>query len=230
MNALAKGALARRLPLLAQPWPERASANRKREPHGETSQYKTCWNARTSAAQQVVVMNAENGTMAGPRRLNPLVAGAAAAVMVFSLLGIAAITGLLPRALSQKSADVAPGAVSEAKPVTCPSCGTVESIRPVEVRGDATGLGVVAGGLTGAVVGHQMGNGRGNTAMTVIGAAGGAFAGNEIEKNMKKHVVYRVTVRMDDGSFRTLSQASVPAFAPGDKVRVVQGALHASKS
>jgi hypothetical protein len=38
--------------------------------------------------------------------------------------------------------------------------------------------------------------------------------------------VYRVTVRMDDGSFRTVSQSAVPAFAVGDKVRVMQGALH----
>jgi outer membrane lipoprotein SlyB len=174
-------------------------------------------------------MNAENGTMASPRRLNPLIAGAAVAVMVFSMLGIGAITGLLPSALSNKGADVAPAA-AEAKAPACPSCGTVESIRSIEVHGDATGLGAVAGGLTGAVVGHQMGNGRGNTAMTVIGAAGGAYAGNEIEKNVKKHLVYRVTVKMDDGSFRTVSQATAPAFAVGDKVRLVQGALRASKS
>jgi outer membrane lipoprotein SlyB len=176
-------------------------------------------------------MNAENGTISSPRRLNPLVAGAAVAVMVFSLVGIAAITGMLPRAMSQKSADVAPGAADPAhKAAACAVCGTVDSIRPVEVRGDATGLGAVAGGVTGAVVGHQLGNGRGNTAMTVIGAAGGAYAGNEIEKNVNKRVVYRVTVRMDDGSFRTVSQATAPAFAVGDKVRVVQGTLRAEKS
>jgi outer membrane lipoprotein SlyB len=174
-------------------------------------------------------MNAENGTIASPRRVNPLVAGAAVTVMAFSVLGIAAITGLLPGALSQKAADMAPGALTDHQSAACPSCGTVESIRSVEVRGDATGLGAVAGGLTGAVVGHQMGNGRGNTAMTVIGAAGGAYAGNEIEKNVNKRVAYRVTVRMDDGSFRTVSEATAPAFAVGDKVRVVQGALRAPK-
>ena len=174
-------------------------------------------------------MNPENGTMGTARRLNPLVAGAAVAVMLFSVLGIAAITGMLPGAISQKGADVSRGPV-DPRAAVCPSCGTVESIRPVEVHGEATGLGAVAGGVTGAVVGHQMGNGHGNTAMTVLGAAGGAYAGNEIEKNVKKHVVYRVTVRMDDGSFRTVSQAAAPAFAIGDKVRVVQGALRAVKS
>jgi hypothetical protein len=32
-------------------------------------------------------------------------------------------------------------------------------------------------------------------------------------------------VRMDDGSFRTVSLSSPPAFAVGDKVRVVEGKL-----
>jgi outer membrane lipoprotein SlyB len=173
-------------------------------------------------------MSAGDGTMGSGRRLHPLVAGAAVTVMVFSALGVAAITGILPGALSQKGADMTPGPV-DSKPVACSTCGKIDSIRPIEVRGEGTGLGAVAGGVTGAVVGHQLGNGRGNTAMTVLGAAGGAYAGNEIEKNVKTHVVYRVTVRMDDGSFRTVSQASAPAFAIGDKVRVVQGALRAAK-
>ena len=61
--------------------------------------------------------------------------------------------------------------------------------------------------------------------MTILGAAGGALAGNEIEKNVKKHYSYRVTVRMDDGSFRTLSQSSAPAVAVGERVRVVNGTV-----
>lgn len=95
----------------------------------------------------------------------------------------------------------------------------------VELKGDASGLGAVAGGVTGAVIGNQMGSGRGNTAMTVIGAAGGAFAGHEIEKNVKKRQAWRVTVRMDDGSYRTLSQSQPPVFAVGAKVRVSDGTL-----
>src|SRR4051812_11497327 len=109
-------------------------------------------------------MSAENGTMQGPRRLNPLIAGAAVAVMLFSLVGIGAITGMLPGALSQKGVDIGAGAPADSKAAACAVCGTVDSIRPVEVSGEATGLGAVAGGLTGAVVGHQVGNGRGNAA------------------------------------------------------------------
>ncbi len=174
-------------------------------------------------------------------RMNPLVAGAAVSVIVASMVGVAAMTGMLPSANSQKQeagsgAAVAPESsasrLSEARrerarqfAQSCASCGTVESVRTVEVRGEGTGLGAVAGGVTGAVIGNQMGSGRGNTAMTVLGAAGGAFAGNEIEKNVKKHYTYRITVRMEDGTFRTVSQSQPPAVAVGDKVRVADGVV-----
>jgi outer membrane lipoprotein SlyB len=174
------------------------------------------------------------------RKIHPLVLGAAASVMVVSLVGAAAISGLLPNARSdktdvsaQRSAPAADGAQHTAPgnlatrdgSDACASCGTVESIRAVELRGDASGLGAAAGGVTGAVVGNQFGRGNGNTAMTILGAAGGAVAGNEIEKNMKKHYSYRVTVRMDDGSFRTISQSTMPTVVVGGRVRIANGTL-----
>ena len=175
----------------------------------------------------------------GFKKTHPLMLGAAASVMLVSLLGAAAIGGLLPNARSdknalpvQKSAAVAagvqrpaPGPTLADRSGTCASCGTVEAIRAVELKGDASGLGAVAGGVTGAVVGNQIGRGHGNTAMTILGAAGGALAGNEIEKNVKKRYSYRVTVRMDDGTFRTVSQSSSPAVTVGERVRIANGVV-----
>jgi hypothetical protein len=40
-----------------------------------------------------------------------------------------------------------------------------------------------------------------------------------------RRTLYRVTVRMDDGSYRTLSQASPPAVAVGEAVRITDGAV-----
>jgi hypothetical protein len=40
-----------------------------------------------------------------------------------------------------------------------------------------------------------------------------------------KRTVYRVTVRMDDGSYRTLSQAAPPSVAVGEAVRISDGAV-----
>jgi len=93
----------------------------------------------------------------------------------------------------------------------CADCGVVESVRSVQKKGDGTGLGAVAGGVVGGALGNQMGKGSGRSAMTVLGAVGGGFAGHEIEKRARSEVVYEVRVRMDDGRMRTLQQRSVPA-------------------
>lgn len=50
------------------------------------------------------------------------------------------------------------------------------------------------------------------------GAVAGGYAGNEVEKNVKKHTLYKTTVKLDDGSVHeyTVSQQ----FAVGAKVNV----------
>lgn len=117
--------------------------------------------------------------------------------------------------LASTSAKPAPAVVARAN--VCRSCGTVESVvavkKPGKVNGvnvgNATiGLGTVAGGVLGGLLGNQVGGGNGKTAMTVIGAAGGAYAGNQIEQNMNSVTVYNVRVRMDDGSYRTVEVGS----------------------
>ena len=107
----------------------------------------------------------------------------------------------------------------------CTNCGVIESIRVAQVKGQGSGLGAVAGGVAGGLLGNQIGHGTGRTVATIAGAAGGAYAGNEIEKHAKKHSVYRVTLRMDDGSLRTVSQREQPAYAVGDRVRVSNGRI-----
>ena len=109
-----------------------------------------------------------------------------------------------------------PAVVAQApapKAAVCGNCGTVEAVTAVQRQGQVNGvavgnttvgLGTVAGGVIGGLLGNQVGGGSGKTAMTVLGAAGGAFAGNKIEQNMKKVTVYQVRVRMNDGSTRNV--------------------------
>jgi outer membrane lipoprotein SlyB len=92
-------------------------------------------------------------------------------------------------------------------------------------------VGAVAGGVAGAVLGNQVGNGNGKTVATILGAIGGGFAGNAIEKNMKKETVYQVSVRMDDGSRRTVEVAQPPAVGSkvtvdGSSIRSNEGAVY----
>ncbi len=102
----------------------------------------------------------------------------------------------------------------------CTNCGTVESVRQVELEGQGTGLGAVAGGVAGGLLGNQFGSGKGKTAMTVLGAVGGGLAGNQVEKKARSETAYRVSVRMQDGSVGTFQQSQ--SFAVGTKV-VVDG-------
>ena len=108
----------------------------------------------------------------------------------------------------------------------CASCGVVESVQAVQQKGEGSGLGVAGGAVAGGLLGHQVGGGNGKTAMTVLGAVGGAFAGNEIEKRVRATTVYDVKVRMEDGSVRTFRHAE-PVNA-GTKVQVDGTALRVS--
>jgi outer membrane lipoprotein SlyB len=103
--------------------------------------------------------------------------------------------------------------------------GTVESVKEVTTPGATSGVGAVGGGIAGAVVGNQFGHGTGRSIMTVLGAAGGALAGREIEKQHNATKRWDVTVRMDDGSYHTLSSPSLPYWHAGDRVRLLDGKL-----
>jgi len=106
---------------------------------------------------------------------------------------------------------------------TCNDCGTVQSMRYVEEKGQGSGLGAVAGGVVGGVLGHQIGSGRGNTVATIAGAGVGAYAGNEIEKNRKTKSYWAVTLRMDNGATRSFTYTNKPAVHEGERVKLVDG-------
>jgi len=174
---------------------------------------------------------------------------AAVTVIVFSIVGIATMMGWLPSVQSnsdgpprteavvgreaapappvRRNAADAVNAPTSAAPA-CANCGVIESIRAVETKGEASGLGAVTGGVVGGVLGNQVGGGRGRTVMTVVGAGAGAYAGNEIEKNVKRTTQYQIRVRMENGSYRTFYQQAQPALGIGQKVRATERGLVAA--
>lgn len=107
----------------------------------------------------------------------------------------------------------------------CADCGFIESISVTEGR-EGIGLGAVLGGPSGAIVGNQVGGGGGQTDATIAGAAGGAITGLQIQRRIGNNAdLYRVAVRFDDGSRKTVSMQSKSGFEIGDRVRVVEGSL-----
>jgi outer membrane lipoprotein SlyB len=123
-------------------------------------------------------------------------------------------------------------AVSQAAPdhphsaAACTNCGTVVSTHTYERAAErGSGVGAVGGALLGGILGHQVGSGRGQTLATVAGAAGGAYAGNHVERNMKAQTYTDVRVRMARGGYRTFTEQGGPRFRGGEHVRVANGRL-----
>ncbi len=135
-----------------------------------------------------------------------------------------------PVALPQPVAQPAPAATPQ--PVAqaiCPDCGEVAAVNAIEQKGEGSWIGPVAGGVGGAILGKQVGKGSGNTIMTILGAAGGAWAGHKIEQKVRSTTRWEVVVRMEDGSARTVSFAAAPAGRVGDRVRLNNGTLEAAQ-
>lgn len=117
----------------------------------------------------------------------------------------------------------------------CAVCGAVESVTPVErsTKPAGVGVGAVAGGVLGAVLGNQVGHGNGRAAATVLGAVGGGFAGNAIEKNVRKETVYQVGVRMEDGTHRVVEVTQEPSVGSrvtleGSSIRTSDGITYSA--
>jgi outer membrane lipoprotein SlyB len=110
-------------------------------------------------------------------------------------------------------------------PAICQSCGTIQSVQEISNKGEGTGLGAIAGGVLGGLLGSQIGGGNGKKAMAVVGAAGGAFAGHEVEKRVRGETQYQITVRFDDGNTRTYTETTATQMQSGDRVRLENGRL-----
>jgi outer membrane lipoprotein SlyB len=152
---------------------------------------------------------------ADSKPMNPVVLGVAAAVLIAGLVSLAALGRLVllpksqgsqearqPAARSVDAGDESGHRASRPEPGAttplCATCGTVEAVRLFEVQGgDNAGVAV----------------------------ADNAPAGREIEKQAGRKTVYRVTIRMDDGSYRTISQPVAPGYGSGEKVRIIDGSV-----
>jgi outer membrane lipoprotein SlyB len=127
------------------------------------------------------------------------------------------------RARHQQMADASQQPRAQAR--HCPNCGVVESVNAYQQKGEGGMVGIVGGGVAGALVGSQIGHGGGKTVAEIAGAAGGAYLGNEIEKKVHTTTHYNVVVRMDGGGSQTVSYATQPGFSAGSHVRVENGTL-----
>lgn len=146
----------------------------------------------------------------GFRRIHPLVAVASVAVILFSLLGIAAITGILPTshgsiAPAHAATDEVPQPSAVATKANTAQAQQVASARnprhdaqqvtasntpvhtspehpPAKPAPQNSPVGIGVGAVVGGALGSQVGSGDGKTLATILGAIGGGYIGNEVAK------------------------------------------------
>jgi outer membrane lipoprotein SlyB len=100
---------------------------------------------------------------------------------------------------------------------------TVESVRPVTIdENQSAPLGAIGGGLLGAVAGSAIGGGHGSLLSGVIGGIAGAVAGDQVQDRMEKQRGLEITVRLDNGDLRAITQAADgQMFYAGQRVRLL---------
>jgi hypothetical protein len=110
----------------------------------------------------------------------------------------------------------------------CANCGTIIAIDATDREQQLTSLGMISPGTlagdngtgqSGRVTAQfAIGRGFTNDGMVLLGSAGGvAYARTPSNAPQKR---WQVTVRMDDGTRRSLQQSYQPSLVEGDRVRV----------
>lgn len=103
----------------------------------------------------------------------------------------------------------------------CDTCGTIERIERVRLRGDlqSIGAGAVLGAIIGGVAGSNVGSGDGRTAATAAGAVAGGVVGHQIQKNnSKQRRGHQFDVRLDDGRSAQVTQLEKRDLRVGNRV------------
>ncbi|WP_374453366.1 hypothetical protein [Phenylobacterium sp.] len=100
--------------------------------------------------------------------------------------------------------------------------GTLQSIRPVNIRPGETRLGMGTGAILGGIAGSQIGGG---TAANVAGGVAGAVAGGALGSALQgsqSTAGLELTVELDSGRTIAIVQPGGPNdFRIGDRVRVI---------
>lgn len=140
--------------------------------------------------------------------------------MATMVVGALAMTGC---AYNSSSADVY--TANQAQREQTVRMGTVESVRAVKISsndGQPSGLGAVGGGALGAVAGSAIGGGKGSILTAIAGGIAGAVAGNAVENGVAMRSGVEITVRLDNGDLRAITQSATgEVFRAGERVRLL---------
>lgn len=100
--------------------------------------------------------------------------------------------------------------------------GVIEQITPTQINKEHhAGVGAVVGGVAGVGLGSLIGAGTGRDVAMVLGALGGAVAGNQMQKKYDQPVAgEQIVVRIANGVLVTVTQAGNSGMRKGQSVYI----------
>jgi len=131
----------------------------------------------------------------------------------------AALAAARARLAAATTTPVAAVPAAAAVAAGCADCGKVTAVTVKEEAGKGGPTGMIAGGVGGALLGHQIGGGSGRDIATIAGAVGGAYAGRKIEEKMTTRKVWTITVQYPNSTRKSFVFEQDPGFVVGDPVR-----------
>ncbi len=99
--------------------------------------------------------------------------------------------------------------------------GTVDAVRDVTITHRSDGTGTMAGAALGGIAGSNVGEGKGSVAGAIAGAVIGGMIGSNVEADAKKRAGLEITVRLDNGELRAITQEADEIFRVGERVRLL---------
>ncbi|GAB2907344.1 glycine zipper 2TM domain-containing protein [Paraburkholderia jirisanensis] len=143
--------------------------------------------------------------------------------LIAAVLAGATLLAMTGCAYNSSSADVY--TASQAQREETVRMATIDSVRAVKIssnNGQPTGLGLLGGGALGAVAGSAIGGGTGSIVTGIVGGLAGAVAGNAVENGVAMRDGVELTVRLDNGDMRAITQSATgEIFRAGDRVRLL---------
>ena len=139
-----------------------------------------------------------------------------------TLLIVAAISVLAGCAVSPNSANVYNSRQAQGEQIV--RMGVVESVRNVTIDKGKSGIGALGGGALGGIAaGSTIGGGNGALAAGIVGAILGGVAGDHADQKLSNRAGLEITVRLDSGELRAITQDADEHFKPGERVRLLSG-------
>ena len=75
--------------------------------------------------------------------------------------------------------------------------------------------------MGGIAAGSGIGGGNGSIAAGIVGAVAGGIIGQKIENNTSQKPGLEITVRLDNGDIKAITQDADEGFNVGDRVRLL---------